>query len=105
MMYYRRKILLSILEAFGGQLTRTQLQKLAFVFTRWQAQPAFDFVPYHYGCYSFQANQDLGAMRQTGLLEEQALGAAEIDGDLLDGSPARRHRGRDGDAEEAAVLI
>jgi uncharacterized protein (DUF488 family) len=78
MMYYRRKILLSILEAFGGQLTRTQLQKLAFVFTRWQAQPAFDFVPYRYGCYSFQANQDLGAMRQTGLLEEQALGDAKV---------------------------
>jgi len=70
-MYYRRKILLSILEAFGGALSRTQMQKLAFLFTRMQTTPAYDFVPYRFGCYSFQANQDLGVMRQAGMLEEQ----------------------------------
>lgn len=69
-MFYRRKILLSILHTFGGRLTRTQVQKLAFIFTRWQESPAFDFVPYHFGCFSFQANQDLVAMKKAGLLEE-----------------------------------
>ena len=69
-MYYRRKILLSILEAFGGQLTRTQMQKLAFLFTRWQEKQAFDFVPYKFGCYSFQANQDLFTMAKKGLLKK-----------------------------------
>jgi len=71
-MYYRRKILLSILDAFGGRLTRTQVQKLAFIFTRWQETPAFDFVPYRFGCYSFQANQDLGALKHAGLVEENS---------------------------------
>lgn len=61
-MLYRRKILLSILHTFGGRLTRTQVQKLAFIFTRWQESPAFDFVPYRFGCFSFQANQDLVVM-------------------------------------------
>lgn len=72
-MYYRRKILLSILEAFGGTLSRTQMQKLAFLFTRMQATPAYDFVPYRFGCYSFQANQDLAVMQQAGMLSESNL--------------------------------
>ncbi len=69
-MYYRRKQLLALLDTFDGLLTRTQLQKLAFILTRWQDVPIFDFVPYRFGCYSFQANQDLGALKQQGLLEE-----------------------------------
>lgn len=70
-MYYRRKILFSILEAFGGRLSRTQMQKLAFIFTRWQEKKAFDFVPYRYGCYSFQLNQDLQALTTRKYLKEQ----------------------------------
>ncbi|MCB9040222.1 MAG: DUF488 family protein [Lewinellaceae bacterium] len=70
-MYYRRKILFSILEAFGGKLSRTQMQKLAFIFTRWQEKKAFDFVPYRFGCYSFQLNQDLQALTTRRHLEEQ----------------------------------
>ena len=70
-MYYRRKILFSILEAFGGTLSRTQMQKLAFIFTRWQEKKAFDFVPYRFGCYSFQLNQDLQALTTRRHLEEQ----------------------------------
>lgn len=74
MMYYRRKILISILETFGGQLTRTQMQKLAFIFTRWQETPAYDFIPYHYGCYSFQANHDLHTLQKRGILLEGTNG-------------------------------
>lgn len=62
-----------MLDAFEGQLTSTQLQKLAFILSRWQEAPSFDFVPYRFGCYSFQANQDLGAMKQTGILEENTV--------------------------------
>lgn len=72
-MFYRRKILLSILHTFGERLTRTQVQKLTFIFTRWQESPAFDFVPYRFGCFSFQANQDLVTMKKAGLLEEYSL--------------------------------
>ena len=69
-MYYRRKILLSLLENFDGQLNKTSLQKLLFIYTRWQEKKAFDFVPYKYGCYSFQAIQDLKTLGKYGLVRE-----------------------------------
>lgn len=69
-MYYRRKILLSLLENFNGQLNKTSLQKLLFIYTRWQEKKAFDFVPYKFGCYSFQANQDLKTLGKYGLVQE-----------------------------------
>ena len=58
-MYYRRKIILGILEEFGGKLNHTNFQKILFLVTRKQIKKSFDFVPYKYGCFSFQANQDL----------------------------------------------
>lgn len=69
MLYYRRKILLALLEVFEGQLTAKSLQKYLFLFTRAQLVKAFDFIPYRYGCFSFQANQDLSTMEKYGYLE------------------------------------
>jgi len=69
MLYYRRKILLAILEAFGGKLTAKSLQKYLFLFTRKQENKAYDFIPYRYGCFSFQANQDIVTMEKYGYLE------------------------------------
>lgn len=69
MLYYRRKILLALLEVFGGQLTAKCLQKYLFLFTRKQEVKAFDFVPYKYGCFSFQANQDLITLGTYGYVE------------------------------------
>ncbi|MDL2319664.1 DUF488 domain-containing protein [Alistipes sp. OttesenSCG-928-B03] len=69
MLYYRRKILLATLEAFGGQLTAKSLQKYLFLFTRKQENKAFDFVPYKYGCFSFQANQDVMTLSKYGYVE------------------------------------
>lgn len=61
-MYYRRKILLALLEAFEGRLNKTSLQKLLLLVSKQQKRPDFHFVPYKYGCYSFQANADLQTM-------------------------------------------
>jgi uncharacterized protein (DUF488 family) len=69
MLYYRRKILLALLELFDGQLTAKKLQKYLFLFTRAQMVKSFDFIPYRYGCFSFQANQDLSTMQKYGYLE------------------------------------
>lgn len=66
MLYYRRKILLAIIEAFGGQISAKRLQKYLFLFTRKQKEKVFDFVPYYYGCYSFQANQDILTLSKLG---------------------------------------
>ena len=68
MLYYRRKILLALIEAFDGHLTAKQLQKYLFLFTRKQAEKAFDFIPYYYGCFSFQANQDIMTLAKLGYL-------------------------------------
>lgn len=69
MLYYRRKILLALLETFGGQLTAKSLQKYLFLFTRNQEIPSFDFIPYKYGCFSYQANQDILTMQKYGYIE------------------------------------
>jgi hypothetical protein len=61
-MYYRRKILLALLEVFNNRLDKISLQKLLMLVTKQQLKPDFHFVPYKYGCYSFQANVDLQTM-------------------------------------------
>ena len=68
-MYYRRKILLALLSLFDGKLTAKQFQKLLFLFTRQQETKSFDFVPYRYGCFSFQANQDMLTLTRYGLCD------------------------------------
>lgn len=57
------------MELFGGQLTAKSLQKYLFLFTRKQCEKSFDFIPYRYGCFSFQANQDLLTLQRYGFLE------------------------------------
>ena len=65
-MSYRRKIILALLSVFDGQLTAKQFQKYLFLFTRKQETKSFDFIPYRYGCFSFQANQDVATLTNYG---------------------------------------
>jgi len=60
--FYRRKIILALLQLFEGELEKIRLQKLLFLFTQKQEAKAYDFVPYKFGCYSYSANADLTAM-------------------------------------------
>jgi len=69
-MYYRRKILLALLQAFEGRLDKLSLQKLLFLLTRQQDKKNYDFVPYKYGCFSFQANADLHTLTKYNLVNE-----------------------------------
>ena len=73
-MYYRRKLILGILEEFGGKLNHTNFQKILFLVTRSQSNKSFDFVPYKFGCFSFQANQDLSTLSKYGVLKSTATG-------------------------------
>lgn len=70
MMYYRRKILLALIESFGGKMHPISLQKALFLFTREQDQDgrAYDFVPYKYGCFSFNVNHDIAVLAKDGYL-------------------------------------
>ena len=62
-MYYRRKILLNLVAAFDQKgVEKLKLQKLLFLFCQGQEKPSFDFVPYKYGCFSFQAAKDLNVL-------------------------------------------
>src|SRR5690554_5792584 len=69
-MFYRRKIILSLLQLFDNELNKISLQKLLFLTTNQQNKPNYDFVPYKYGCYSYSANADLKAMVRKGILSE-----------------------------------
>lgn len=69
-MFYRRKIILALLQLFDGQIDKISLQKLLFLFTQHQEKPDYEFVPYRYGCYSYSANADLTTMVNKGILSE-----------------------------------
>jgi len=70
-MFYRRKILLALLQLFDNELGKIKLQKLLFLFTQHQVKKEYDFIPYKYGCYSWSVMADLVAMEKTGLLTEK----------------------------------
>ena len=72
-MFYRRKIILALLQLFDGQLEKIRLQKLLFLFSQCQQKADYDFIPYKYGCYSYSANADLTTMvKKDALIETES---------------------------------
>ena len=69
-MFYRRKVILALLQAFEGRIEKIRLQKLLFLFGQNQQNPEYDFIPYKYGCFSYSANADIMTMVKKGLMEE-----------------------------------
>ena len=69
-MYYRRKILLSLLQVFDNKLEKIRLQKLLLLFAKLQSKPDYHFVPFKYGCFSFQSNADFFTMVKYGQVAE-----------------------------------
>jgi uncharacterized protein (DUF488 family) len=68
-MFYRRKLLLGMLEGFGGYLPRTDFQKYLFLYTqKYQSDKCYHFVPYLYGCFSFQSYADKTKLTELGHL-------------------------------------
>ncbi len=71
-MYYRRKVILSLIKLMGNSISKIDLQKLLFIFTKYpKSSKVYDFVPYKYGCFSFQANADLGTLMKYDLIKEE----------------------------------
>jgi uncharacterized protein (DUF488 family) len=77
--FYRRKIILALLQLFDGELEKIRLQKLLFLFTQRQQKAEYDFVPYRFGCYSYSANADMTAMVTRGFLNEDEKHFAKKD--------------------------
>ncbi len=77
-MYYRRKVILALLQTFGGRLDKVSFQKLLFLFTDLQAKqnlkPAFHFVPYVQGCFSFRSYADMSTMKIYQQIDESKKG-------------------------------
>ena len=69
-MFYRRKIILGLLEIFGGKVAKNRLQNLLFLFTIKQSKPDYDFIPYESGCYSYSLEADIETMAAKGILKE-----------------------------------
>jgi hypothetical protein len=69
-MYYRRKILLGLIQKFGGSVTNTDLQRYLFLLNQDMGLPVYEFIPNNPGCYSFQANQDLSTLTKYKIVKE-----------------------------------
>lgn len=78
-MFYRRKIILGLIELLSGEIEKLRLQKLLFLYAMKKQQPEYDFVPYKFGCYSFSAHADLVTMVNKGILSETEKSYAKAD--------------------------
>lgn len=68
-MYYRRKILLALIEVFGGSLQSADCEKLLFNFCQQTGKNHYDFFPYKYGAFSFLSYYDKRRLIELGLLK------------------------------------
>ena len=60
--------MLALIQELGGCLHKTDLQKYLFLLSTLQNEKSYDFVPYKYGCFSFQAYHDKRYLTETGYL-------------------------------------
>ncbi|MGC6432388.1 MAG: DUF488 family protein [Jejuia sp.] len=79
-MFYRRKVALSLLQVFDNELDKIQIQKLLFLYSRYKnKKKTYDFVPYKFGCFSFQANADLNTLKKYGIVSETSKSWKKLD--------------------------
>ena len=72
MLYQRQKIALALLEALGGFANATDFQKLLFLYTQLcEKEKSYDFIPYRFGCYSFQSAVDKSKLADRGYLIDE----------------------------------
>jgi hypothetical protein len=66
--YKRQQFLLSFLKELNEPLTSIDFQKLLFLYINKNNLNYYDFVPYLYGGYSFQAGEDISTLEAMGWL-------------------------------------
>ena len=69
-MIYRQKVLLALIEVFGGDLGKTDLQKLLFLFCKYNGVDHYEFFPYQYGAFSLVSYYDKRKLTQRKLLAD-----------------------------------
>lgn len=71
MLFKRQKVLLTLLDALGGTVAPLDFQKLLFFFMQeTEDEPLYEFVPYHFGGFSFTSYGDKRKLIEKGLLED-----------------------------------
>lgn len=70
-MYYRRKLLLALIEGLNRQVNKVDLQKYLFLVCQTQDKPAYEFIPHRFGCYSFQVDADKRTLTKYGLIHDR----------------------------------
>lgn len=66
--YHRQRLILFLLHAAGGSLSKLDLQKLLFLYVQESGKPHYAFVPHKFGCYSFLAKDDIDLLEKRGWL-------------------------------------
>lgn len=67
-MFYRRKVILALLQTFEGKLSTLDLHQLLFLIVERQQKKVYDFVPHPSGCFSFSLEADLDTMQHKKML-------------------------------------
>ena len=70
MMFYRRKLLLGLLQSIGRPVNKVDLQKYLFLVCVDQKKPAYEFIPHRFGCFSFQIDADKRTLTKYGLVSD-----------------------------------
>ncbi len=67
--FYRQRLILALLKQSGGTLSKMDFQKLLFLLHQESGFQYYGFVPYRYGCYSYQAAEDISTLEMLGCLQ------------------------------------
>ncbi|MCB2213982.1 DUF488 domain-containing protein [bacterium] len=70
MLYNRQKFLMTFLDIFGGGLSRTNCQKLVFLFSEYNNKGYYDFFPYKFGPFSHVLYDDKRALIKKKILDD-----------------------------------
>jgi uncharacterized protein (DUF488 family) len=72
MLFERQRTLLALVDALGGNIGNLDFQKLLFLYCQEVEQtPSYEFVPYHFGGFSFTSYADKRRLIELGLLEAE----------------------------------
>jgi len=67
----RQKLLLRLLDAFGGRVSNLDFQKYLFLYCQdWEKSRSFEFVPYKLGAFSFTSYADRRKLADLNVLEK-----------------------------------
>lgn len=105
------KVVLGLLAAFGGKLSRKYMQKLVFLFCERNDSSLFTFIPFRYGCFSEELATLQESFIQDGYLKKNELWELSdkgrkqtVDIDLFDSEAIEKLTRRFGTLTESEII-